>query len=195
MTPYMAYNVYMHIKLHFTSDSYDVRKYNLKEMKKESFEKNKNRFKLTRLAKKYDNRNLVEFFVANFVKGDKYGGMYSGDSDEVLLDWQKRIQGLTYHYTQDILHLQDMGVKNVTELWSGDSHPLIAKEYLGKRISLETMVILDRLYTYRPMVDERLKDDFIWKPISRLMHKYEPFLTFNKEDFQVATEKVFSSHE
>jgi hypothetical protein len=88
-----------------------------------------------------------------------------------------------------------MGVKTLPELWEGNGHPLIAKEYLGKRISLETMVILDKLYNYRPVVDERLKDDFIWTPISRLMFKYEPFLTFSKEDFQVATEKVFDSHE
>lgn len=189
MTPYMAYNVYMHIKRHFISDSYDVRKYNLKEMGRDSFEKNRNRMKLTQLSKKYTDRQMLEFFIANFVSGDKYGGMYSANAHEVLLDWQKRIQGLTYHYTQDILHLEEMGVANVTELWSGDSHPLIAKEYLGKRISLETIVILDKLYTYRPVVDERLKDDFIWKPISRLMHKYEPFLTFKKEDLQQVTER------
>jgi hypothetical protein len=181
----------MHIKLHFMSDSYDVRKYGMKRMTMASFEKGTIRFKLYKLTKKYSDVQLREFFISNFVKGDKYGGMYSASADEVLLDWQKRIQGLTYHYTQDILHLQDMGAKTVSDLWNGDSHPMIAKEYLGKRISLETMVILDKLYTYRPVVDARLKDDFIWKPISRLMYKYEPFLTFSKEDFQVATEKVF----
>ena len=191
MSPFKAYEMYMHIKLHFSSDSYDVRKYAMKHMSMASFEKGTIKFKLFTLTKKYNDVQLREFFISNFLHGDKYGGMYNANADEVMWDWQKRIQGLTYHYTQDILHLQERGAKTPEMVWSGDSHPLIAKEYLGKRINLETLVILDKLYTFRPVVDERLHDDFVWKPISRLMYKYEPFLTFDVEAFRVATEKIF----
>lgn len=191
MSPFQAYRVYNHLKLHFSSDKYDVRQYGIRELSKASFDKSKNKFKLSKLAQKYTSPQLLEFFVANFVFGDKYGGMYSVNSHEVYLDWQRRVQGLTYCYTQDILHLRDMSVKTIPDLWSGDSHPTLLREYLGKRINLETLVILDKLYNYRPVVDERLKDDFIWKPISRLMWKYEPFLTFNTEDFRAVTEKAF----
>lgn len=191
MSPFKAYEMYMHLKLHFTSDKYDVRKYPMKRMSMESFERTKLKFKLFTLTKKYNEVQLREYFIANFLSGDKYGGMYSGDAEDIMLDWQKRIQGLTYHYTQDILHLQERGVKTPEMAWSGDSHPLIAKEYLGKRVNLETLVILDKLYNYRPEVDSRLHDDFVWKPISRLMHKYEPFLRFNTESIQLATDRLF----
>lgn len=163
----------------------------MKRMSMASFEKTKIKFKLHTLTKKYNEVQLREFFIANFLSGDKYGGLYSGDAEEKMLDWQKRIQGLTYHYTQDILHLQERGVKTPDMAWSGDTHPLIAKEYLGKRIGLETLVILDKLYNYRPEVDKRLDDDIVWKPLSRLMHKYEPFLRFNTESFRAATERLF----
>lgn len=191
MGPFKAYEMYMHIKLHFTSDSYDVRKYAMKRMSMASFERGTIKFKLYRLTQKYNNVQLREFFIANFLSGDKYGGMYGANADEVLLDWQKRIQGLTYHYTQDILHLQERGAQTPEMVWSGDGHPLIAKEYLGKRINLETLVILDKLYNFRPVVDKRLHDDFVWKAVSRTMYKYEPFLVVDKEKFQLATDKVF----
>lgn len=191
MSPFKAYEMYMHLKLHFTSDKYDVRKYPMKRMTMASFEKTRIKFKLFKLTQKYNDIQLREYFISNFLNGDKYGGMYGANAEDVMLDWQKRVQGLTYHYTQDILHLQERGVETPEMAWSGDSHPLIAMEYLGKRISLETLVILDKLYNYRPVVDERLTDDFMWKPISRLMYKYEPFLKFSKEDFQVATDKIF----
>lgn len=191
MTPFQAYEMYMHLKLHFSSDSYDVRKYAKKTMSVASFNKGRAKYILDKLSRKYTDVQLREFFISNFVKGDKYGGLYAADADNTLLDWQKRIQGLTYHYTQDILHLKEDGADSVEMLWNSDDHPLILKEFLGKRINLETMVILDKLYKYRPVVDQRLNDDFIWKPVSRLMWKYEPFLTFDKEGFQTVTQKVF----
>jgi len=192
MSQFKAYEMYMHLKLHFTSDTYDVRKYPMKRMSVTSFEKGTIKFKLFKLTQKYNDIQLREYFIANFLNGDKYGGMYNANADEVLLDWQKRVQGLTYHYRQDILHLQEQGVETPDMAWSGDSHPLLAKEYLGKRINLETLVILDKLFNFRPVVDKRLTDDFMWNPISKLMYKYEPFLTFNKEDFLEATKRVFA---
>ena len=52
------------------------------------------------------------------------------------------------------------------------SHPKLLKEYLGKRVSLETMIILDELMGYVPKWNVHLKDDFMWEEINLLMLIY-----------------------
>lgn len=193
-----AYGLYMHLKLHFTSKAYDVRKYPSKFVNSETFMKSNIRFRIQKLATKYSREQLQEFFVANFLAGDKYGGVYSGNAEDVYLDWQKRVQGLTYLYTQDLTHLREL-IEQTLEpsLWYihyKDSHPPMLREFIGKRISIETLVILDALYDFRAKYDEWYEEDIMWKPISLLIYKYQPFLTFSREDFFELTNTMFLPH-
>ena len=55
-------------------------------------------------------------------------------------------------------------VKNFNPLFecSDNQHPILLKEYLGKRVSIETMIILDNLVGYIKNWDKKLKwDDFV----------------------------------
>ena len=51
-------------------------------------------------------------------------------------------------------------------------HPVLLKNFLAKRISLETMVILDGLLNYVGKWDMELHDDLIWPDSRRLIVKY-----------------------
>ena len=69
-----AYKTYLALKRHFTSD-YDYFKYNGKvRAGVESFLKRNDRFFFRKLAKKYDDKELVDFFVSNFIVSDNWIG-------------------------------------------------------------------------------------------------------------------------
>jgi len=54
-------------------------------------------------------------------------------------------------------------------------HPTIVKEHLGKNISLETLVILNKVIGFKNDFDKKL-DDPVWKFLSMRMNKYDAFL-------------------
>ena len=57
-------------------------------------------------------------------------------------------------------------------------HPIIIKEHLKKKITTETLVILDGMLGYKKDFDDKL-DDFVWKTVSMKLDKYKPFLLNN----------------
>ena len=69
---------------------------------------------------------------------------------------------------------------NIFKCESG-KHPTLIKSYLAKRISLETMVILQSLVNYMKQFDRDLKQDLIWPDIRRMVTKYSSFLSFDKQ--------------
>ena len=63
---------------------------------------------------------------------------------------------------------------------------MLLKEYLGKRISLETMIILDNLVEFSKRWDKELEwDDFVWPYVKKLMNNYKGFLTINTEKYRI----------
>ena len=57
-------------------------------------------------------------------------------------------------------------------------HPPILKSYLGKKTSLETLVIFDRIFEYGKDFDKKLNDP-VWETVSRKIKKYKPFLNID----------------
>ena len=56
------------------------------------------------------------------------------------------------------------------------NHPKLVKAYLGKKISLETLVIFEKLLHYRKRFDKEIDENYIWPKVSRLIERYEPFV-------------------
>ena len=59
-----------------------------------------------------------------------------------------------------------------------DGHPPILRNYLGGKISLETLVISDSVFEYRKDFDQRLNDP-VWETVSKKIKKYKPFLNID----------------
>ena len=66
----------------------------------------------------------------------------------------------------------------------------LLKEYLGGRISLETIVILDDLVNFGNRWDKQLKDDIIWPDLKKLIKNYKGFLTINKNRYRIELLKL-----
>ena len=60
----------------------------------------------------------------------------------------------------------------------GTTHPQIIKEHLQENISLETLIILEKILGFKKNFDKKL-DDPVWKFLSMRMKKYNSFLNIN----------------
>jgi len=179
MEAWEAYQVYLGLKLHFTTD-YDYARYGGRtSASKSSFLKRKDRNFFARVARKYDEKT-VDYFVSNFIKSPKG---YIGDfREENYLEWSKNKQAMTYKFITDMSYLfsQVSHFDDIFSLQKG-KHPVLLKNFLAKRISLETMVILQGLLNYVKQFDKDMNEDIIWPDTRRMIVKYSAFLNYDKE--------------
>jgi hypothetical protein len=189
MTPFDVYRHYLALRLHFTTDKYDVIKQQGRvRATKESFLKRRDLVSITRVAESYSDKDVVEFLVANFISGDRWGGVFNTDAKERYLDWKKRIESMSYNFEKEIKHINNLAEDNNREfkdLFSVQEgqHPPIVKMYMKGVVSIETLVILNKLNSFASKLDLELKDDLVWPDISRIVKKYSPFLSVNKEKY------------
>ena len=185
---FQAYTTYLSLKLHFTSDSYDYFKYNGKvSASPESLDKRKDKYFFKRLAKKYEESEIVDFFVSNLILGK----IWIGDMDNDAYEKRKgRIQSLEYIFKNDIEMLLT-NPQNGDILFNSDEifdckkgHPYLLKAYLGKKVCLETLVILNKLLVYSKQFDTEISEKFIWPKVSLLLRKYEPFVNIDRKNFK-----------
>lgn len=187
-----AYKLYTALRLHFTTDNYDIRNgvppKSPKSGVKEKFGKH-----LQKMMKTYNYNEdaFMGYLVANFLNGSEWGALYEPQGHEVYLEWQKIQDSLTYTYKQDVEYLASQ-VVNVEDSWDCSSgHPVILKAYCGKKCRLETLVILNKLYRFITVVDEQLVLDPVWTSVSRTIYKYSPFIKIDKDKFSMITSKAF----
>jgi hypothetical protein len=61
--------------------------------------------------------------------------------------------------------------------------------FLSGKISLETMVIYDRIFLYGNNFDKKLKDP-VWETVSMKIRKYNPFLNIDVFHYKRILKKV-----
>jgi len=179
-----AYKTYLALKRHFTSD-YDYFKYNGKvRAGVESFLKRNDKFFFRKLAKKYDEKELVDFFVSNFIVSDNWiGNLISQESEDNYVRFKKRRESLSYHFDTELRwlvdHCRDHDLElNKLLLVENNNHPLLLKLLLQKKISIDTIIIMDSVLNFLHHWGKNL-DDIVWEEKKRLIIKYNKFLTYD----------------
>lgn len=175
--PFDVYKIYLALKLHFTTESYDITKYKYAAKgKRETFLKRKDLPVLRKLARDFRRQEIIDILVANFVTGDRWGGMFDVQAMETYKRWKASKERLAYTFEQDLNTIQfEMEKNNIEDATLGEQHPLILRLLLGKLISLETVVILNKGLDF---IDD-YNDDLILKDTCLLVKKYSPFITNN----------------
>lgn len=182
MMPYDAYREYLALKNHFTKDSYDYFKYNKKvRATVQSFYKRKDRFWFEKLARQKSEQEVVEFFVANFASCPDPETLWIGEmikeGEERYHTWQRKVQSLSYIFKEESQILfENNKFDDIFKCTKG--HPILLKSFLTGKISLETLVIYDRIFSYSNNFDKKLKDP-VWETVSRRIKKYNPFLNID----------------
>ena len=194
MMPFDAYRCYLSLKNHFTKDHYDYHKYRGKtRATHQAFYKRKDRFWFEKFARKKNDKEVEEFFVSNFVSTTDPSTMWIGDmiknGEARYVDWKKKVQSLSYTFKEETNSVFSDNNFDAMFYIDGSRHPDILKEYLGGKVSLETMVICDIILEYVKEWDKRLNDP-VWETVSRKIKKYKPFLNINVPHYKKILKEI-----
>lgn len=183
-----AYQMYLAVKLHFMSDSYDITKHRgrVRNTKGNFIEKNREHLYL-KFADKFDNKQeMAQYLIANFAYGawgstDIISG--SSESDANFKEWNRRKQSMTQIFKQDLskirLEFETNNISFVEDLNSKfPKIPALFQMFLGKHITLETLVIVDR---FHPFLDNwKTNLGKLFKDEIRRVVKAKPFVKFDE---------------
>ena len=199
MEPFEVYRYYLALRLHFTTDSYNVIEQKGRvRATKNSFLKRKDLLSIRRVAETYSDKDIVDFLVANFVSGDRWGGVFDVESKERYQGWKKRIESISYTFKKEVdkaaAYADKLGITfNQLFYCNHGQHPFIIKMYLRNDISIETLVILNKLNNFTDQLDHDLKDDLVWPDTSRIIKKYSPFLEIKKDKYNEIYRRAIGS--
>ena len=192
--PFDCYKSYLGLKNHFTKEKYDYHRYGGKSRASlESFYKRKDRFFFEKLSRQKDDSEVIEFFVSNFVSCDDPQSLWIGEivrnGETNYTNWKKRLQSLSYTFRTEIENV--FSDKKFDEMFyiDGTRHPHIVREHLGKNLSLESLVILNKILGFKTEFDRRLNDP-IWKFLSMRIDKYDSFIHIDVFKFKSILKEV-----
>lgn len=186
MDGFRAYKYYLAVKLHFTTDKYDVfeTRGNVKGSR-EAFEARNDRIIFEKLARKFDkDQELIQYFVANFAYGNEQVAYYNEDATSNFDLWRKRKQAITQIFVNDLAtmltNLENNGIigNRLFNFADGD-YPAALNLYVGGKISIETLSIIDDIH---PILSAWKKSPagMIWENELRRITKLKRFVKYNK---------------
>jgi len=198
MTPFEVYCCYLALKNHFTKSSYDYFKYNGRvKTTTKSFNGRKDKYFFEKTSRQKSDKEILEYFVSCFIECSDPGRLWIGEiiqtGETNYTNWKKRTQSLTYNFTNETDDLfSDYKLEEVFECKNG-GHPPLLKKFLSGKISIETLVIYDKIFLFRNKFDKKLLDP-VWETVSMRIKKYSPFLNIDVGSFKtIVKNKVFNN--
>ena len=187
MNPLECYRTYIAIKNHFTQRKYDFHKYNGHvKASLQSFYKRKDRFWFEKMSRTKTEEEIKNFFVANFALSPDPQTLWIGEiiknGESNYLKWKKRIESLTYMFKDQCDIIFADGDLSSFEV-KGTRHPKIVKLYLSNKVSLETLIILDKILHFTKIYDKKLVDP-VWEFTSMKIKKYSPFVYVDTKKYK-----------
>ena len=182
MAPFEVYCEYLALKNHFSNPKYDYFKYNKKVRATiTSFNRRKDRYFFERTSRKLSDKEVVDFLVSNFAYSDNVQNLWIGslinEGERNYAEWTKRQQSLTYLFREQSSELfSENELESVFDCSKG--HPPVLKMFLGGKISLETLVIYDKIFLFGNTFDKKLLDP-VWESVSLKLKKYSPFINID----------------
>ena len=196
VTPFETYRTYLSMKSHFTNPKFDFFKYGGKSRATmTSFNKRKDKYWFEKTSRKYSDQQVLDFLLSNFVIADNPQNLWIGEiinsGERNYADWMRRKQSLTYLFKeQSEKLLSENELQTVFDCSKG--HPVILKRYLGGEISLETLTIMEKVFSFVKDFDKKLTDP-VWETVSLKIKKYIPFININVYNYKKILKEVISN--
>ena len=151
--------LYLTVKLHFTSPTYDYHKYDYHKgkvnAKLDTFTSRNDRYFFHKLSTQYKEDEILDFFVANFAKDDKkwVKSLLENDGKGNYLEYRKYKESVGYHFRSDCGVLNDrigtdMVRFNDVLRCNNGQHPTMLRLLIQKRINIQTAIIIDSILSY-----------------------------------------------
>lgn len=187
MDGFKAYRYYLAIKLHFTTDRFNVfeNRGNVRGTR-EAFNARNDRYIFEKLAQKRpDDKEIIQFFASNFAYGNDQA-IYAGqEAEDNYLQWQKRKQSMTKIFVDDlatlITHIELNKLKPTAIFqFTENEYPVALKLFVGGKIAIETLNIIDDM---TGMLDDWVTHPsvrYIWEDEMRRIKKLTGFVKYDK---------------
>lgn len=183
LSPYEAYCMFLALKLHFTTDSYDYFKYGGKvNTSQDQFNMKRDKYFYHRLCRRYDKDQIQDFLVANMIAGDPkwVGNFLDDEADSHYKAYVKTHQSLTYMFKNELDKLFETDdLASLFKLEDNGYHKLI-NAYMNGDISRETAMIINDFTDCFSKFDKKLNGDFLWDKFYFKVRKYLPFLKYDR---------------
>ena len=188
MEPIDIYLMYCAMKAHFSKNDYDFLTYKGKSrVSRNSFYKRKDRYFFVKLSKKYEEYDDIKtYLISNFIVERR--GYVANFNDENYENWKNKRNNFYNIFTEEIRPF----VNNFNPIFEAkkNEHPLLLKEYLGKRVSIETLIVLDELVEFTKNWNKHMPEDYIWYDLKKLMKNYKRFLTIDQNQYRIQLLKL-----
>lgn len=184
MSPFETYCMFIALKNHFTTESYDYFKYKGKTSASvKSFESRNDRFFFQKLSRKYTTEQMPDVLVANLLHGKKWvGDFLADDAEEIYYDYIKIKESFTYIFCEETSKL--FSEYNATEIFKckNGQYPIILEKCLTGEMPFPIFVVLNNFFAFFDNLDKKLgKDDVIWSKIRLRSRKLKPFIQYDKQ--------------
>ena len=195
VSPFETYQHYLSLKNHFTNPKYDFFKYGAKTRASvTSFNKRKDKYWFEKTSRKYSDKEVVDFLVSNFTATDNPQNLWIGEiinsGERNYAEWMKRQQSLTYLFKEQSNELfSENELESVFDCSKG--HPTVLKKFLSGTISLETLVIYNKIFLFGNTFDKKLLDP-VWETVSLKIKKYSPFLNIDVFNYKKILKEIIS---
>ena len=195
VTPFETYRTYLSMKSHFTNPKFDFFKYGGKSRATmASFNKRKDKYWFEKTSRKYSDEEILNFLLANFVTTDNPQNLWIGEiinsGERNYAEWMRRKQSLTYLFKEQLNELlSENDLETVFNCSKG--HPPLLRKYLGGEISLETLTILEKVFSFVRNFDKKLIDP-VWESVSLKIKKYIPFININVFQYKKILKEVIN---
>lgn len=180
MNGYQVYKMYLGIKMHFNSNTYDYVKYGggLKASI-DTFNKRNDKYFFHKLGNRFKPEDLELYFISNFLVEDNIwiGSLFDEKCKNRFYETKGRHERITYMFEQDVLHLLNR-VEKFSDLFKVEvgQHPILIQATLAQDINIETLIIFNELFSCFQKWDEEIDDPVIWPEVRKKCLKYRSFL-------------------
>lgn len=179
MTGFDAYKIYIALKNHFNSSSYDYFRYEGKTRASyKAFLKRNDKHFFDILARQ---KNIEKYILSNIVEKDPnvWASQIANEqeAEENYKRWMGRTESLTYVFKNELDKLDDDFNSNIIVV--DGQHPKLLKLVIQRQFSIEGMIILNELCGFFRYWSRNIEEDIIWPKYKNLAKKYKPFLKFD----------------
>lgn len=193
-----VFKTYLAVKNHFNG-TYDFSKYGGRVTASlESFTKRPDRYFFHKLSKRYNEREILDYFVSNFaLDGDKWiGNLLNNEGSENYTKWRKYRESSLYLFESDCkCILNDFDNRGISfddgfHVHNGQ-HPRVLRLLIQKKIHIQTAIIIDSILSFSKVWNKKISEKVIWPEIYTRMKKLEAFVQFNQTECKFIMGRVF----
>ena len=191
MTGLDCYRTDLAMRQHFTNPKFDFFEYNGKvKASEEKYQERSDFYFFETMARKLSDQEVQEYLLASFISSSQPQKVWIGDikrsGKDCWLAWQKQRQSEQYLVSQDldrlVVLMEEEGYTFNDLFETVGGHPPSLKLHIQRRISLETLIILDMVLGFMSQWDKAFHDP-LWESLSFKVRKYKPFLSINKSKY------------